>query len=95
MHNQEQVLRTFLKRQARKAESKGKTEDVVAIRTALDDQDGLYMAVLTLHIAEQRREPDDLVLSPVDEVIKFLQWLLDHSDELIDFIKKIIELFST
>lgn len=86
------ALRMFIRRSARKAARAGDHDTARTLRSALDNDDALD-SVLDALDAEGLAPPPSGDGAIVDQIIKLLQWFVDHADEIIAIVMKIIPLF--
>ncbi len=84
----------FLRRQATKAVLRGDRAKARQLREALNDDDTLDSIVDAVGSDEKLSLPATADGAIVDQIIKFLQWLLDHADEILTIVMKIIPLFA-
>lgn len=79
-----------LRRQYRRA---GEQEKADAITKILRNREALQMVAEGVCVRFSQEQPPEGPGSWVDEITRLLQWIIDHADEIIALILKIIPLF--
>lgn len=87
------ALRMFLRRQATKALLRGDLAKAKQLRAALGDDDVLDSTVDAIAAESNSKMPVQADGKIVDAIIKFLQWLLDHADEILMIVLRLLPLF--